>query len=146
VPGSWGAGGLGLLLRRLSQLHRRTQHGINGAVIVATAIALSLLAVASPQSQVVTDPEIRGLVLVGPVRVLVTLQVGSSDGQQREDTITRAQDRVLSRLPPAHASLVRRFTSIPMLALEIDATALGILESLTDLVASVQLDRKLSPQ
>jgi hypothetical protein len=120
--------------------------GVNGAVIVATAIAFTLLAVASPQAQVVTDSEIPGLVLVGPVRVVVTLHVGSSDGQQREDAIIRAQDRVLSRLPPAHASLVRRFTSIPMLALDIDATALGILESLTDLVASVQLDRKLSPQ
>lgn len=122
------------------------RQGVTGAFIVSTAIALSLLAVASARSQVVTDTDVRALTRSGRVRVLVVLHLGTPDGPQREDAIARAQDRVLSSLPPPHASLLRRFTSIPMLALEIDATALGILESLTDVVASIQLDRPSRPQ
>jgi len=62
--------------------------------------------------------------------VLVALKVGEPSDEQRADAIARAQDRVLSLLPEPHASLVRRrYASIPMLALEIDATALRTLET-----------------
>ena len=93
------------------------------------------------------DPDVRQLVRAGRARVLVMLQVGESgDEAQRADAIGRAQDTVLSRLPPSHASVVRRYTSIPMLALEIDATALIALEGMADVVVAVKSDRTMTPQ
>jgi len=41
---------------------------------------------------------------------------------------------------------VRRYDSIPVLALEIDATGLQALEAMTDVVVSVTLDRVVKPQ
>lgn len=70
----------------------------------------------------------------------------SGDEGQRADAIGRAQDAVLSRLPDGHAAVVRRYASIPMLALEIDAIALRALETMPDVVAAVKLDRSLKPQ
>jgi len=49
-------------------------------------------------------------------------------------------------LPPSHATLVRRYLSIPLLALEIDATALRALETMPDIVAAVKPDRAVRPQ
>jgi len=95
----------------------------------------------------VVDPDLSTLVHVGRTRVLVMLQVSESgDEGQRADAIGRAQDAVLSRLPHGHASVVRRYASIPMLALEIDAIALLALETMPDVVAAVKLDRSLKPQ
>ena len=93
------------------------------------------------------DPEVRALVLAGRARVLVTLQVADTGDQaQRADAIVRAQDAVLARLPQPHASVVRRYASVPLLALEIDATALRALEAMTDVVAGVKADRAMKPQ
>ena len=58
----------------------------------------------------------------------------------------RAQEAVLARLPLHHASLVRRYGSIPMLALEIEATGLLALEAMTDVIAGVKPDRAIKPQ
>jgi len=41
---------------------------------------------------------------------------------------------------------VRRYASIPMLALEIDAMALHALETMPDVIAAVTLARSLKPQ
>jgi hypothetical protein len=93
------------------------------------------------------DPDVRELVRAGRARVLVMLQVReSNDDARHAEAIGRAQDSVLSRLPPSHASVVRRYTSVPMLALEIDATALLALETMTDVVAAVKSDRTMTPQ
>jgi len=93
------------------------------------------------------DPEVRALVGTGRARVLVMLQVPESGDQaQRAAAISRAQDEVLARLPQPHASLVRRYASVPLLALEIDATALRALEAMPDVVAAVRLDRAVKPQ
>ena len=96
----------------------------------------------------VVDPDVCGLVLSGrATRVLVVLRVGeTSDQQQRADAIGRAQDAVVARLPQSHASVVRRYASIPALALEIDAIALRAFETMTDVVAAVKLDRTVMPQ
>ena len=95
----------------------------------------------------VIDPEVRPLVRAGRARVLVMLRVDESgDQQRRADAISRAQDAVLSRLPQPHASVVRRYASVPQLALEIDATALRALETMTDVVLGVKLDRAVAPQ
>ncbi len=93
------------------------------------------------------DPEVRALVSAGRARVFVILQVpDTGDQAQRADVIGRAQDAVLARLPQSHASVVRRYASVPMLALEIDATALRALETMSDVVAGVKLDRAVKPQ
>ena len=64
----------------------------------------------------------------------------------REVAIARAQDMVLARLPESHAAVARRYASIPMLALEIDRTALGALEAMADTVVSVKADGVVRPQ
>src|SRR5262249_19625314 len=80
------------------------------------------------------DSEVRALVRVDRARVLVTVRVAEAGDQaKRADAIARAQDSVLARLPSGHASLVRRYESIPLLALEIDATALRALEAMANL-------------
>jgi hypothetical protein len=93
------------------------------------------------------DPDIRALVRSGRVRVLVLLRVPvESDEARRAAAIGRAQEALLSRLPEAHASVTRRYASIPMLGLEIDASALSAIETMPDIVASVTLDRPVMPQ
>ena len=53
---------------------------------------------------------------------------------------------VRARLPHPHASLVRRYSSVPQLALEIDARALQALEAMSNIVAAVRLDRAVKPE
>ena len=99
------------------------------------------------QAELVIDPNVRALVQAGRARVLVTLQVSETANEAlREQAIHRAQDAVLARLPHSHASVLRRYTSIPMLALDIDATALHALEAMTDVVVAVTSDARLKPQ
>ena len=117
------------------------------ALLVAQIVGVTALGAGMPRADAVIDPEIRALVRVGRARVLVTLQVAeTSDPAQRADVIGRAQDAVLARLASTHASVVRRYESILLLALEIDATTLRTLETMTDLVAGVKLDRAVRPQ
>ena len=65
---------------------------------------------------------------------------------QRPEAIARAQDALLWRLPHSHISVARRYTSVPLLALEIDATALAALEAMPELVVSVKPDRRSKTQ
>jgi hypothetical protein len=117
------------------------------ALLITQILSGAALGAGLPKADPVVDPEVRALVLSGRARVLVTLQVTEFDDQaQRVAAIGRAQDAVLARLPSTHASVVRRYESIPLLALEIDATALRALESMTDVVAGVKLDRVVKPQ
>jgi hypothetical protein len=117
------------------------------ALLVTQIVGVTALGAGMPRTDTVVDPEIRALVRVGRARVLVTLQVvETGDPAQRAAAIGRAQDAVLARLPSTHASVVRRYESIPLLALEIDATALQALETMTDVVAGVKLDRAVTPQ
>jgi hypothetical protein len=112
------------------------------AALVSMPMFLAGPSVASP----VVDPEVRVRLHAGRTRVLVMLRIPEiTDPQRRAEAIGRAQDAVLARLPQAHASVVRRYASIPMLALEVDPTALSILETMSD-VAGVQLDRTVPPQ
>jgi hypothetical protein len=117
------------------------------ALIVAQIVSLTFPGPRVSRADLLIDPEVRALVRTGRARVIVMLQVDDSgDDAQRADAIGRAQDAVLARLPQAHASVVRRFVSIPALALEIDHTALLALEQMTDVVAAVKLDRPVKPQ
>lgn len=118
-----------------------------GALLVAAVAGALPVGGGTSGGTLVIDPEVRTLVRTRGTRVLVILQVDeTSDQQRRADAIGRAQDAVLSRLPQAHATVVRRYTSVPMLALEIDETALRALETMTDVVGGVKLDRTLVPQ
>ena len=99
------------------------------------------------RADTLVDPEVRALASVGCARVIVILQIPeTADQVQHAGAIGRAQEAVLVRLPQRHASLVRRYDSIPVLALDIDATGLQALEAMTDVVVSVTLDRVVKPQ
>ena len=95
-------------------------------------------------------PEIDPAVGPGAVRRIagiVELRVPpGGEPAAREVAIARAQDMVLARLPESHAAVARRYASIPMLALEIDRTALGALEAMADMVVSVKADGVVRPQ
>src|SRR5262249_19051965 len=118
--------------------------------MLVSAVVGSMLHVmtlgAGGQAAPLIDPEIRGRVNIGRARVLVELQVGEATAEPRAEAIAQAQEPLLSRLPPTHATLVRRYLSVPMLALEIDATALRALETMADLVVAVKLDHVVKPQ
>ena len=117
------------------------------ALLVTAIVSGTELGAGGVPSDPVVDPDLYTLVHIGRTRVLVMLQVPESgDEGQRADAIGRAQNTVLSRLPHGHASVVRRYASIPMLAREIDAMALQALETMPDVVAALKLDRSLKPQ
>jgi hypothetical protein len=54
--------------------------------------------------------------------------------------VSDAQNEVLRRLAGTGARLARRYTTVPMLALEIDAAALARLEGMQGLVIRVRPD------
>ena len=121
---------------------------LRGMLVAALAgcMLYSLTLGAGAQTVPVIDPEVRGHTDAGRTRVLVELQVATIVPEQRAEAIAQAQEAVMSRLPPSHATLVRRYLSIPLLALEIDATALRALETMPDIVAAVKPDRAVRPQ
>jgi len=89
----------------------------------------------------VIDPDVRAAVRGGTVRVLVDLRVSPTDSS----AIGRLQDEALRRLAGTGARLGRRFSTAPLLALEIDAAALTRLETMGDIVARVRADRITLP-
>jgi hypothetical protein len=118
------------------------------AAVASGLVALFVMAmgcvpvVAASQAALVIDPEVRALAGAGRTRVLVELRVpATSDPARRADAIARVQDEVLSRLPQAHTSVARRYSSVPLLALEIDGAALRVIETMPDVVAGVKPDR-----
>jgi hypothetical protein len=112
------------------------------AVLLVPAPAMISHATGAP----VIDPDVPSLMGDDRARVLVELRVGDvADPGDLGHAIGRAQDAVLARLPRAHATVVRRYASIPMLALEIDATALRALGAMTDVVVRVRPDTTARP-
>ena len=89
----------------------------------------------------VIDPAVRAMPQDGPVRVLVELRAPAADPSALE----AAQNEVLRRLSGTNARLARRYTTTPLLALEIDAAALARLEEMRGLVTRVRPDRLSSP-
>ena len=88
----------------------------------------------------VIDPEVRAMA-GGSTRVLVDLRPRAGDPAAVSD----AQNEVLRRLAGTGARLARRYTTVPLLALEIDAAALARLEGMQGLVIRVRPDRIAPP-
>ena len=101
------------------------------------------MAADAPTSGPVVDPDVRTQVAAGRSRVVLELRVES---RQDPAAIAAVQDQVLAALPQGHAILARRFTSVPLLALEIDAEALRTLERLGDAIVRVRADAVKRPQ
>ena len=78
------------------------------------------------------------------VRVLVELRVAPDSVS--ETGIADVQRQVLARLVGTHAVVARRYRSVPLLALEVDASALARLERMTDLVLRVVPDEPARTQ
>ena len=102
------------------------------------------------------DSDVRQAVGKGLARVLV--EVRTSPTAQPEGGLTTpgavatqraaiaaAQGDILSRLPRSHFALIRRYESVPFLALQIDADALRALEAMGDVVARVLSDQTFAP-
>ena len=92
------------------------------------------------------DIGIRQTVARGRVLAEVRVPIAKPEGEPASPSaIAVAQGAVLSRLPNGHFRLVRRFETVPFLALEVDADALNALEGMGDVVARVLPDRPMSP-
>ena len=91
----------------------------------------------------IVDPDVPLEVAAGRARVIVELHV---DTHQDPAVIASAQERVLAALPSGHAVVMRRYTNVPLLALDIDAEGLGALSRLGDAVVRVRLDAVRRPQ
>ena len=115
---------------------------VRSALLVGQIVCLTVPTTAISETAPLITPEVRQLVGASSARVIVELRLDESgDPNQRPEAIARAQDALLSRLPHSHISVARRYTSVPLLALEIDATALAALEAMPDMVVSVKADR-----
>ena len=100
-------------------------------------VALTGVLSASGADDPVIDPDVRATILTGTARVLVDLRVATAE----PSAIGSTQDETLRRLAGSGARLVRRFSTAPLLALEIDAPALARLETMRDIVVRVRVDR-----
>ncbi len=85
------------------------------------------------------DPQVKVDALQGRTRVIVELRI--PDGT----TIAAAQDDVMTRLAGTDFVLLRRFATLPFLALEIGPTALAALEAMGDAVSRVVADTVARP-
>jgi hypothetical protein len=83
----------------------------------------------------------------GSVRVIVTLAV-AADGTASEEAIRDAQERVLAALRGTHYENVRRYRSLPQLALTAGPDALEVLlaSPLVKSVAPDALARPMAPE
>jgi hypothetical protein len=105
---------------------------------------------AAPDDVLMIDPEVRMAAAQGRARVLVELRLpgeapAPGGGPAQERAIAAAQQAVLTRLAKTSHRLLHRYTSVPLLSLEIGVDALRALETMGDLVASVRADRVRVP-
>lgn len=110
------------------------------------------MATAAPVS---VDPRVEADVARGRGRVLVELRIPGGVRPEGElsaervaaqrQAVASAQDAVLARLRGTDATLVRRFESTPVLALDIGPSGLAQLRAMGDLVARVAADSAVPP-
>jgi hypothetical protein len=122
-----------------------------GGTAVLVVSAGERVARASTSEPLMIDPEVRAAVARGTVRVIVELRLPDPSAADagvrstREQAIATAREAVLSRLAGTLHRLVRQYTTIPLLALEIGADALLALETMGDLVVRVQGEQVRRP-
>jgi len=110
------------------------------------------LATAAPVS---VDPRVEADVARGRSRVLVELRLAGGVRPEGElsaepvaaqrQAIASAQDAVLARLRGTDATFVRRFESVPFLALDVGPSGLAQLRAMGDVVARVAADSAVPP-
>lgn len=92
---------------------------------------------ASGAGDPVIDPDVRVAIGVGTVRILVDLRISSAD----PSAIGSLRDEALRRLAGTGAHVARRFSTVSLLALVIEASALARLEAMRDIVVRIRADR-----
>lgn len=105
-------------------------------IVAVVALAGAWSAASGMDDRPVIDPGVRAAVSRGTLRVLVELRVPRSDPA----ALGNAQAEVVHRLAGTGGRLARRYATVPLLALEIDAAALARLEEMRDLVIRVRAD------
>ena len=108
--------------------------------ILTVALAAVSSRVSGADDRPAIDPDVRAVTRGGTLRVLVELRVPPDDPKALHNT----QDEVLRGLVGTGARVARRYATVPLLALEIDAAALARLEAMPTLVMRVRAD-KISP-
>jgi hypothetical protein len=99
----------------------------------------------------VIDPEVRAAIARGPTRVLVELRLPDPAGSApetvsaRAETITAARQAVVAQLAGRTYRVLRQYTTVPLLALEIGPDALQVIEGLDDVVTRVRAERVRPP-
>jgi hypothetical protein len=85
----------------------------------------------------VIDPEVRAAIARGPTRVLVELRLPDPAGSApetvsaRAETITAARQAVVAQLAGRTYRVLRQYTTVPLLALEIGPDALQVIGAWT---------------
>jgi len=127
------------------------------ASILGVLVAPILVAACAsgPARQITVDPRVEAATARGRSRVLVELRIDGGVTPQgaltperaaaQRQAVADAQDAVLSRLRGTDATLVRRFESTPLLALEIGPSALAALRTMGDVVSRVIPDSVIPP-
>jgi hypothetical protein len=109
------------------------------SALVAAEILIACAPAASRTEVPYLAPEVRAAVSAGRTRILVELRIAGAVGPTT-DAIAAVQEEVLARLADTDHRVARRYASIPWLALEVGAVALGRIERMGDLVARVLPD------
>jgi hypothetical protein len=119
----------------------RVRRTVANAALLAVLAGVGCAAAYMMMDDPVIDQEVRAMAGGGSTRVLVDLRARAGDPAAVGD----AQNEVLRRLAGTGARLARRYTTVPLLALEIDAAALARLEGMQGLVIRVRPDRIAPP-
>ena len=134
--------------KRTEAIHVAARLALAASITAVTTVVVScaLSDARMPlNQQPAIDPDVRVVTERGSARVLVELSVAEADAFSRSRLIEEAQNLLLQRLAEASVRVVRRYTTVPLLALEIDAGALTRLEAMSDLVTRVRLDTLVRP-
>jgi hypothetical protein len=114
---------------------------LTSATVVATLALAVVGGLAKAGDAPLIDADVQALTDSGIARVLVELRVPESDPAG----ITRVQDQMLARLAGTKVRVARRYETVPLLALEIDAAALDRLKHMGALVVRVRVDALSDP-
>lgn len=126
---------------------------MNRTWLIIAVLGAACVAATGPRADV--DPRVESQVARGPTRVLVELRVPGGvrpEGELSPErlaaqrrAIAAAQNEVLSRLAGTDFTLVRRFETVPLLALRIGPSALATLGTMGDVVTRVVADSTSPP-